>query len=361
MLRAASVFSVFILLSVLSPTYAQVPTGDSRFEVFQTNLPAPLYSAYGYASSQTGVSIDSVDLDGSLVLMPGVAYKLNVFSSAMALTAHVGSEGALADVQCHLDFGGVVPEILSNSHGSAFGCLTEQNVGNQVCFQPDIGRFFDIDPPLAANSFGAMSTLLFGQGRAFGSSEFAVNLVQDSLIISDRVIADASYSLPSSHGLGATSTVILTIYFRVPQDATMTISGVVGSGLLGSSQEFPIMPQSGGQFLGGPSSMWYASALAQGYDFQQSGSAMFTDVLELPTGVVKSMFFNVFSGTQYLGQFAEGARVDFTQLVGAAVPRFRIIGIGPLVRTADAFAVKLAFDLPVADFSMKPLLYRATR
>lgn len=113
--------------------------------------------------------------------------------------------------------------------------------------------------------------------------------------------------------------------------------------------------------LGAPTGRWFDPPLALGYDFQQTGGSLFTDILTLPIGIDGDGQFEVLVGSQSLGQFAEGTGVNFVQLLGNGVPAFRIVGIDPGADATDAtaFPVQLAFDTPTADFTMTPVTWRA--
>jgi hypothetical protein len=114
------------------------------------------------------------------------------------------------------------------------------------------------------------------------------------------------------------------------------------------------------QFCNGRTGRWFDPPLAIGYDFQQTGSSLFTDILALPVGIDGDGLFEVQVGNQSLGQFAQGTGVSFVQLLGNGVPSFRIVGIDPAKDSTDveAFPVKLAFNTPTADFTMTPVLWR---
>jgi hypothetical protein len=109
-----------------------------------------------------------------------------------------------------------------------------------------------------------------------------------------------------------------------------------------------------------PTGLWFDPPLALGYDFQQTGNSLFTDILSLPVGIDGDGLFEVQVGNQSLGQFAQGTGVNFVQLLGSGVPSFRIVGIDPAKDATDieAFPVKLAFNTPTADFTMTPVLWR---
>lgn len=114
-------------------------------------------------------------------------------------------------------------------------------------------------------------------------------------------------------------------------------------------------------FCNANSGKWFDPPLALGYDFQQTGTSLFTDILSLPVGIDGDGLFEVLVGTQSLGQFAQGSRVNFVQLFGQGVPAFRIAGIDPAKDATDveAFPVQLAFDTPTADFTMTPVTWRS--
>jgi hypothetical protein len=123
---------------------------------------------------------------------------------------------------------------------------------------------------------------------------------------------------------------------------------------------FPILPIAPHVFSGA-SGLWYDPPLALGFDFVQTGSSLFTEIVSLPVGIDGDGMFEVEVGTQSLGQFAAGSGVDFRQILGGnGVAAFRIVGIDPAVDSTDAavFPVQLAFDTPTAEFTMIPVLWR---
>lgn len=161
---------------------------------------------------------------------------------------------------------------------------------------------------------------------------------------------------------GPSCAFVLTVPQAVDLDMVL---GPDSSTHAGSAQSFPDVPcdRAGASFVfcDGPTGNWFDLPLALGYEFQQTGGSRFTDVLTLPIGIDGDGLFEVQVGNQSLGQFAEGAGVDFVQLLGAGVPAFRIVGIDPAVDATDveAFPVQLAFDTATADFTMAPLTWRA--
>jgi hypothetical protein len=152
-----------------------------------------------------------------------------------------------------------------------------------------------------------------------------------------------------------------TIDFVVTQSMLLTMHVVASGEVRGESQSFPILPIVPPFDFFGPSRAWYDPPLALGFDFQQSGSSLFTDILSLPVGIDGDGLFEVEVAGQSLGQFAAGSRVDFRQILGGnGVAAFRIVGIDPAVDSTDAavFPVQLAFDTPTAEFTMTPVLWR---
>jgi hypothetical protein len=152
--------------------------------------------------------------------------------------------------------------------------------------------------------------------------------------------------------------------FTVPQACVATLRFISDIPAPGQTQGFPYDPCSyqypAFQFCNGATGRWFDPPLAVGYDFQQTGSSLFTDILSLPVGIDGDGFFEVQVGNQSLGQFAQGTGVNFVQLLGNGVPSFRIVGIDPAKDATDveAFPVKLAFNTATADFTMTPVLWR---
>ncbi|MBL9076732.1 MAG: hypothetical protein JNL08_04465 [Planctomycetes bacterium] len=149
--------------------------------------------------------------------------------------------------------------------------------------------------------------------------------------------------------------------FTVSQPTTLTLDVTASGEVRGESQHFPVLPIVPPNGFSGGSGWWYDPPLALGFDFQMAGGSLFTDILTLPVGIDGDGMFEVEVGNQSLGQFAEGTRVDFRQILGGnGVPAFRIVGIDPAVDSTDAmvFPVQLAFDTPTADFTMTPVLWR---
>lgn len=155
------------------------------------------------------------------------------------------------------------------------------------------------------------------------------------------------------------------IPFSLNQTTDLTFTLSIQTEGRGVTQSFPIFPTSStnsvSTFAGTPSGQWVDPPLALGYDFQQTGTSLFTDILSLPVGIDGDGLFEVLVGTQSLGQFAQGSRVNFVQLLGQGVPGFRIAGIDPAKDATDveAFPVQLAFDTPTADFTMTPVTWRS--
>jgi hypothetical protein len=152
----------------------------------------------------------------------------------------------------------------------------------------------------------------------------------------------------------------------VPQPVDLQLLfGFDSSSHAGGTQAFPDVPCArpgvSFAFCHAPTGNWFDPPLALGYDFQQTGGSLFTDILTLPVGIDGDGLFEVQVGNQSLGQFAAGTGVDFVQLLGSGVPAFRIAGIDPAVDATDveAFPVQLAFDTLTADFTMTPVTWRA--
>jgi len=131
-----------------------------------------------------------------------------------------------------------------------------------------------------------------------------------------------------------------------------------GIGGPGSSQEDPIGPTSvepdpgsGAQvssFDSAPSAAWFGPALADELLFTAAPGALFTAILDLPTGY--SAPFEVLVGDQSLGTFGPGELVDF----GAGTGSFRVRGIVPAgdPGTDPVFPIELELDAHYADFTV---------
>ncbi|MCB9877866.1 MAG: hypothetical protein H6835_09720 [Planctomycetes bacterium] len=160
----------------------------------------------------------------------------------------------------------------------------------------------------------------------------------------------------------ASSSIILTAQILLGQYSSSSDNRAISLTPQGASQDFPVLPTDGvSLFRNGGSASWVDPPLALGYDFEQVGGSLFTQIMSLPVGIDGDGMFEVLVGNQSLGEFAEGASVDFVQLLGTGVSSFRIAGIDPAKDATDvaAFPVQLAFDTPIADFSMTPLRWRS--
>ncbi len=138
------------------------------------------------------------------------------------------------------------------------------------------------------------------------------------------------------------------------------IAWAVRSGdVLGFLQSDPILPDTGPpplgvdfEFIDVGSDQWFDPPLTDAYTYEMTGSSLFTDILDFPTGFNNS--FNVSVGGTGLGIFGPGQSVDFVSLLGNGVSQFTLSGIDPLVDTEDpaAFPLKLSFDTATASFTM---------
>lgn len=175
-------------------------------------------------------------------------------------------------------------------------------------------------------------------------------------------VSQAEGRLLTSGSARAVSGATYQISIQVVATSSITVAVGARSDGSGSSQSLPILgnPNSPGQFTQVPSDHWFDPPLALGYDFQQAGNSLFTDILSLPVGIDGDGQFEVFVGNQSLGRFTEGSSLSFVQSLGGGVSAFRIVGIDPAVDATDvhAFPVKLAFDTPFADFAMTPVTWR---
>lgn len=151
-----------------------------------------------------------------------------------------------------------------------------------------------------------------------------------------------------------------TVEFTVSQAMTVDI-GVSSQGpVRGQTQFFPLLPFTQPNGFYGRTHWWYDPPMAVGYDFEMTGTSLFTDIETLPVGIDSDGQFEVVVGGVSLGWFPEGSRVDFRQLLGGnGVTAFRIVGIDPKDSTdATVFPVQLAFDTPEAGFTMTALPWR---
>lgn len=211
-----------------------------------------------------------------------------------------------------------------------------------------------------ANSFGPV----------LGVAQIDIVPSISGLFLNGSATASAFYS-PSSPPLSApiaeSARFLINIDFTIGSATQVHITSSVSADVpgLGEAQASPIVPSppsgtSDFPFTLAPTGRWFDPPLALGYDFQQSGSSLFADILSLPVGIDGDGLFEVLVGTQSLGQFAQGSRVNFVQLLGQGVPAFRISGIDPAADASnvEAFPVQLAFDTPLADFTMTPVTWR---
>jgi len=110
--------------------------------------------------------------------------------------------------------------------------------------------------------------------------------------------------------------------------------------------------------LGGPSGGSYEPNIAYGYVYSMTdpNNALFTKILDFPTGF--NDIFTIDVNDVTLGAFGPGQAVDFVALLGHGVKEFRLRGISPLTDPEDGmiFPIKLAFNVPIAQFRMRPLI-----
>ncbi|MFO1050588.1 MAG: hypothetical protein U1F36_00070 [Planctomycetota bacterium] len=202
-------------------------------------------------------------------------------------------------------------------------------------------------------------------GDLLGSNRWVASATSSQIQISNDALASMIRATPIDcsawYGWSASTGGGWALRFSVAQATQLVIDATQILARGGRSQALPLLPDNGRGFTRGPSGNWFDPPLALGFEFQQSGTSLFTDILSLPVGIDADGFFEVQVGSQSLGRFAEGTRVDFRHLlVGNGVPSFRIFGIDPAVDSTDvrAFPVQLAFDTPTADFTMTPLTWR---
>jgi hypothetical protein len=130
---------------------------------------------------------------------------------------------------------------------------------------------------------------------------------------------------------------------------------------IGWTQETPVMPTvdlpDRWRFTDIPSGRWVDPPTAYGFQYTMLGDALFTEVLDFPTGIDDDNLFTISVGEQVLGEFSPGESVSFLDLLGTGVAEFRITDINPLVDPEDpsAFPLKLAFDAEKASFDMMAL------
>ena len=112
------------------------------------------------------------------------------------------------------------------------------------------------------------------------------------------------------------------------------------------------------------SALWFDPPIATGYLYTMTGSALFTAVLDFPTGIDADDRFTVSVDGIVLGEFGPGQPVRFTEFAtqlgtklvrGIGVAAFNVSGIAPARETEDplAFPIRLEFDVPSAGFSMQ--------
>ena len=112
------------------------------------------------------------------------------------------------------------------------------------------------------------------------------------------------------------------------------------------------------------SALWFDPPIATGYKYTMSGTALFTAVLDFPTGIDADNRVTVSVGGVVLGEFGPGEPVRFSQYAaqlgallvrGVGVQNFNVSGIAPARETEDplAFPLQIEFDLPSAGFTMQ--------
>ena len=143
-----------------------------------------------------------------------------------------------------------------------------------------------------------------------------------------------------------------------------SISDIAVLSALGTTQKDPILPNfesiSDGartfKFTNVPGGRWYDPPATYGYHFSiTSPESLFSDIVDFPTGF--SDPFAVSTGGIFLGAFAAGQKVSFTNFLGGGVPEFTVTGINPMATGGNPFAfpLELDFTTPTASFQMQPL------
>jgi len=333
-------FSLSWLLLVAAPVTGQQLAGAQGIFIFTDGVNT-LLRGDCVVGNITGLTPTGspIPLSTTVQLQPGFHY-LSV-NLATGMTPDPTSNGGAMSINVSLDFSTGVP---AGATGSVT-FLGQYSGGNPVVFAP-------LAIPANETLFGAAPDSLSSSSVQIGSSGNAVTVL-------GNVLAGASGNVT------AFALAMFDLQFDVTQATTLTISGSLDGSLQGATQTFPLLPTSTGttgqaSFVNCPTGQWVDPPLALGFDFQQTGSSLFTHILALPVGIDGDGLFEVFVGSQSLGQFAAGAGVDFVQLHGSAVASFRIVGIDPAVDATNnlAFPVKLAFDTPTADFTMTPVTWR---
>jgi len=216
--------------------------------------------------------------------------------------------------------------------------------------------------PVSGSPSGAVQVSVT-ESNNFVTSSASVNsaMTGNSLTVTSRTSCNGSAAsrLVSGGGL-----VHFKLAFVATEPIDITVTGQTSIPSPGGTQSLPEWPCAllpVPSFCNAPSGRWFDPPLALGYDFQQTGSSLFTDILTLPVGIDGDGLFEVQVGNQSLGQFAQGTGVNFVQLLGNGVPAFRIVGIDPGADATDveAFPVQLAFNTPTADFTMTPVKWHA--
>lgn len=114
------------------------------------------------------------------------------------------------------------------------------------------------------------------------------------------------------------------------------------------------------------SALWFDPPIATGYSYTMIDTALFTAVLDFPSGIDADNKFTVSVEGVTLGQFGPGEPVRFSQYAtqlgtllvnGVGVKKFQVTGIDPARETEDpqAFPIRLEFDLPRGTFEMQAL------
>lgn len=165
---------------------------------------------------------------------------------------------------------------------------------------------------------------------------------------------------------GAASHYFVSLGFRVTTPTRLSIQSRFDQ----VQNPEPIFPVACGDasclifvFIEGLLGSLFDPPLAYGYRFQAMSAAHFTRITEIPdlADSDHQLFVSAGGTTITIDPRAVSISnaIDFVALTGAAVASFEIRGIDPNLDPYDpgAFAIRLEFDQPTADFSMESLRF----
>jgi VPDSG-CTERM motif len=123
----------------------------------------------------------------------------------------------------------------------------------------------------------------------------------------------------------------------------------------GAFQTHPLTDP-GNAFTDVPAGSWFDPPTTSEFEFQMTDSALFTQIMSLPTGFGAP--FEVLAENTSLGFFGTDTSVNFLELLGHGVSAFTVRGITPGVDPASltAFPIQLDFDTETASFTMTPVV-----